>query len=899
VLLYDSVEEPATGMDGSAGPATAIQEVGPSEGDPGALLTSQPVAAHLGAFFEEGIDAAVVVCGPHRVRTLIGSAGFPGLLPLVLARCVASGGQAGSGPSGSCLFGLSAFFALPEPALPKPPSVAPHDAGNYSTAMLPVLDALEGRERSEWGQCYVETFTDIHKVFAALVRFLAAVGGRGRGSGDGDDGGSGPPCHSRAAIAPQDAGAPACDTAGASQRCIHNRCLGRLPLVFRLCLLDVTRDTVAGYTPCRSLFFVDAPPAVSQGPVPAAYRQTASRLRALSCCVLHAASGGAPSNIAPIRAALGPLRLILEISDCADSLTPPAMLHQCSLDIIVEQSRRAVRDLANLLGVRERCVHERARHTDAGTTGSLECGVSTVGVPAFDASAAWRVSFALREITAAEASRQLPLARLRAEQLHKLLRASDALAEEDEGTLEQLTRCIDPGLAQQMAPQAEDTVIDGCKWGMCQVELATLSWQRQWQAQQLLGQLDVVKERDALSLQVVALEHALEEARSEDTAAVARERIRADAHEAETRVMREQLVAMRAAHASKQDEEYQRQLALRDERALAGGKRLANEARTYELECEIELRNVENLTLQGQRHESEALVERLRSELMLEKKSADALRRELQEAHQGLRGRMSEAALGSRMRESESSQQRLSREVRAAHEALGSVTSEKERALALLRKESACCAAVRRRADSLAAELGEFRSNDTSMLSRSCAPAETCPTAAEGFPTGGFAARGQASACRAFAAGSNYRDRICSGARLAATDDERSAVATVAHTRSLRGGSPGARGNSRYPSCPPRLLRDKTVAVERVRCPAGVAAAAVERKGGAVVAPAGALRTAIVVGGASPQRRPPEFVAGAAGTGGTSQLSAPTACSCSSFSSFSCATRPRSPRPMG
>mmetsp|Transcript_58455 Transcript_58455/g.189352 ORF Transcript_58455/g.189352 Transcript_58455/m.189352 type:complete len:355 (-) Transcript_58455:848-1912(-) len=234
--------------------------------NPAALMHQSPIAELLGAFTSGTLqsEVAVVVCGPQRVRTLFGSAGLPGLLPLLLARCteVQLDASSPSSSSTSGLFGLSAFYALPE------------DQGG----LLPALDALCGRfeQHDAWETCEVETFTDLHKVFATVVRVLASLGRAGVSS--------------------------------------NVRCLGRVPLIFRVCFFSQADGHSGDGTgvACSSLFFVEAPPATAGGPLPAAYRKTSARFGSGNCCVLHAAVGSAPDDVSHIRSSLGPLQALFD-----------------------------------------------------------------------------------------------------------------------------------------------------------------------------------------------------------------------------------------------------------------------------------------------------------------------------------------------------------------------------------------------------------------------------------------------------------------------------------------------------------------------------------------------------------------------------------------------------------
>lgn len=86
-------------------------------------------------------------------------------------------------------------------------------------------------------------------------------------------------------------------------------CLGRFPLIFCLQLIRPS-DQRPGLGATR-LFFVEAPPPVSGGPVPQHFQTATQRLQMGRCVVLHAALGGAPPGLA-LRSALGPLQRLAE-----------------------------------------------------------------------------------------------------------------------------------------------------------------------------------------------------------------------------------------------------------------------------------------------------------------------------------------------------------------------------------------------------------------------------------------------------------------------------------------------------------------------------------------------------------------------------------------------------------
>ncbi|CAE8731653.1 unnamed protein product, partial [Polarella glacialis] len=221
---------------------------------PSNLFNSYPFAKLLAAF-EAGFNGAVVVCGPQRVQSLVGTAGAPGLLALALAR-YAELPVVPQDPLG--IYGLSAFFVLPEPT----------DTRSDGSSQTPVLDILEGVQhgrahakgsgRESWEQCSLETFSDVHKVLSLLARLLAAV--------------TDPDGQAAAGLPVEEADLPS----QKMQWQKAGKCLGRYPLVFRISLLaPCAEDVLPACSPrggltsrCRSLYMVEAPPAVSGGPVP-------------------------------------------------------------------------------------------------------------------------------------------------------------------------------------------------------------------------------------------------------------------------------------------------------------------------------------------------------------------------------------------------------------------------------------------------------------------------------------------------------------------------------------------------------------------------------------------------------------------------------------------------------
>ncbi|CAK9095299.1 unnamed protein product [Durusdinium trenchii] len=107
------------------------------EEDAAGAFASEPLAELLKGF-AEGCDGALVVCGPQRVRSMLGTTGCPGVLALAMAQC------ANALPVDS-LLAVSAFFVLPEVEHP--------------TCRLPCLDIMDGGRRASWEQCHIETFT--------------------------------------------------------------------------------------------------------------------------------------------------------------------------------------------------------------------------------------------------------------------------------------------------------------------------------------------------------------------------------------------------------------------------------------------------------------------------------------------------------------------------------------------------------------------------------------------------------------------------------------------------------------------------------------------------------------------------------------------------------------------
>lgn len=479
-------------------PRSPIERLRPGNGDPADILASPPVSNLLAAFLAGGADGVVIVCGTERVRTLLGTCGVPGILPLVLARCaqatLAPRAPLAPGPglAGASLFGLSAFVALPEEA----------DAGDGDLeTSLPVLDVLDGFARSEaWELCAVETFTDVHKVFAALVRVFAGVAGPQSGGNVGDD---------------------------ESVRRAQTRFVGRWPLVFRIALFtqEGAQAGFRGFVAGRALLLVDAPPAIAGGPVPSAYRSTIARLRRGSCCVLHASGASAADTAATIRSALGPLHLVLD-ENASSGVRAKSEFHKlqplCAVAVLESQAHVAKQDLSGLVSMWE-------RRGNSSTVGALGSGSGSMGVPATDLVATWRSSFSLREVTIAEVTRQIPLARSRIERLRGLLRASGAWTTEDDAPLQQLMGWVGPDLA---ARNAEIAGVMSPDVHALESEVAALAWQRQWQAQELLGRLGAAEDCVAFRNRAEALERDLHEASRISDAAVARERSKDMEHEA-------------------------------------------------------------------------------------------------------------------------------------------------------------------------------------------------------------------------------------------------------------------------------------------------------------------------------------------------------------------------------
>eukprot|EP00445_Apocalathium_hangoei_P004166 CAMPEP_0203852776 /NCGR_PEP_ID=MMETSP0359-20131031/8133_1 /ASSEMBLY_ACC=CAM_ASM_000338 /TAXON_ID=268821 /ORGANISM="Scrippsiella Hangoei, Strain SHTV-5" /LENGTH=691 /DNA_ID=CAMNT_0050768999 /DNA_START=42 /DNA_END=2114 /DNA_ORIENTATION=- len=537
--------------------------------NPAALMHQSPIAELLGAFTSGTLqsEVAVVVCGPQRVRTLFGSAGLPGLLPLLLARCteVQLDASSPSSSSTSGLFGLSAFYALPE------------DQGG----LLPALDALCGRfeQHDAWETCEVETFTDLHKVFATVVRVLASLGRAGVSS--------------------------------------NVRCLGRVPLIFRVCFFSQADGHSGDGTgvACSSLFFVEAPPATAGGPLPAAYRKTSARFGSGNCCVLHAAVGSAPDDVSHIRSSLGPLQALFDHQHAHQRVEPDAMVHRSvgpfsclSLTILQQQAQRSISELAQLIALRDR------------NRGSLESGIGGTfgGGPPRDTNLVWRENFGLREISVAEVRRQVPLALQRADRLQRFLRCAGALGWEDEQAFAQLAEYCPEDPAMSAVPLVGPNV-----------ELATLAWQRQWQAQELMGRLRASEESSALRAKILVLEQALDEARH----------YRLDERERYESDEITQLIA-RLQHS--------------EESSFLSERRVAT---------------------------VESLADRLRVELRDEAARSQALDEELRAAHEKFCQWTSAQQLSGRVKQLEATRQRLLRELRAAHETLEFVTEERDVAL--------------------------------------------------------------------------------------------------------------------------------------------------------------------------------------------------------------------------
>lgn len=392
-------------------------ELRPEDGDACEAFASEPLEELLHSF-SEGQDGALVVCGPQRVRSLLGSTGSPGVLGLAMAQC------ANALPTNS-LLAFSAFFALPE-------------VEHQARCRLPCLDLMDGCRRACWEQCNIETFTDMHKAFSVLVRCCSAL----------------------------------LDTRGEATRKWqqYQDCLGRLPLIFCLQLLRCSGSHPGVLS--NRLFFVEAPPPVSGGPVPQHFLNATARLQMGRCVVLHAALGGAPSTAA-LRSALGPLQRLTQKDGKAQAM---AWDLRPLCRAMVLQAEKAAQDIWQLCSLLRRCSEDEER-------------LGSVGVPCCDAAKLWTASFGgIRQITLSELRRQYPLAVLRAKTLRTLLLSmQDWEDKAQEAALEEALELL----------KSFETV-DCNRNGELLVEVAALTWQQQWQVRHLVGCIHAAEERDQL-----------------------------------------------------------------------------------------------------------------------------------------------------------------------------------------------------------------------------------------------------------------------------------------------------------------------------------------------------------------------------------------------------------------
>ncbi|CAK8990465.1 unnamed protein product [Durusdinium trenchii] len=389
------------------------------EEDAAGAFASEPLAELLKGF-AEGCDGALVVCGPQRVRSMLGTTGCPGVLALAMAQC------ANALPVDS-LLAVSAFFVLPEVEHP--------------TCRLPCLDIMDGGRRASWEQCHIETFTDMHKAFSVLVRVCSNL----------------------------------LDTRGDITRKWqqYQECLGRLPLIFCLQLLRPWQSH-PGIQSTR-LFFAEAPPPVSGGPVPQHFLNATTRLQMGRCVVLHAALGGAPSNVA-LRSALGPLqRLAQKEKGTIPDVPVVSWDLQCLCRALVLQAEKAAQDLWQLCSMLRRCSEGEER-------------LGSSGVPCCDSARLWRHSFGgIRQITQTELRRQYPLAILRSQSLRTLLLSMQSWDHQEPAALEEALRLLE-GFEGVETERNGELLVD----------VAGLAWQQQWQVRHLVGCIHAAEERDRL-----------------------------------------------------------------------------------------------------------------------------------------------------------------------------------------------------------------------------------------------------------------------------------------------------------------------------------------------------------------------------------------------------------------
>eukprot|EP00913_Durusdinium_trenchii_P004044 g3746.t1 len=161
------------------------------------------------------------------------------------------------------------------------------------------------------------------------------------------------------------------------------------------------------------------------------------------CVVLHAALGGAPSNVA-LRSALGPLQRL------------------------AQKEKGTIPDLCSML---RRCSEGEER-------------LGSSGVPCCDSARLWRHSFGgIRQITQTELRRQYPLAILRSQSLRASAR--------------QATTSVVFGWEDKRLLEGFEGV-ETERNGELLVDVAGLAWQQQWQVRHLVGCIHAAEERDRL-----------------------------------------------------------------------------------------------------------------------------------------------------------------------------------------------------------------------------------------------------------------------------------------------------------------------------------------------------------------------------------------------------------------
>ncbi|CAK8985302.1 Lipase_3 domain-containing protein [Durusdinium trenchii] len=236
----------------------------------------------------------------------------------------------------------------------------------------------------------------------------------------------------------------------------YQECLGRLPLIFCLQLLRPWQSH-PGIQSTR-LFFAEAPPPVSGGPVPQHFLNATTRLQMGRCVVLHAALGGAPSNVA-LRSALGPLQRLAQKEKVPESGTIPDVPVvswdlQCLCRALVLQAEKAAQE--GSAAIRAQALME----PEMGPLAAV-----------LHASALQR---GIRQITQTELRRQYPLAILRSQSL----RASEPAA------LEEALRLLE-GFEGVETERNGELLVD----------VAGLAWQQQWQVRHLVGCIHAAEAR--------------------------------------------------------------------------------------------------------------------------------------------------------------------------------------------------------------------------------------------------------------------------------------------------------------------------------------------------------------------------------------------------------------------